>query len=172
MRASQLTLTAESDSKTLGIRMADRDPVEPETTLAEQAGVVLGGAAESQSSDDTPHGTEDEHEHDAYFSPHDEPVVGKVHLQSRFRWGKLLGRGTYAEVVLVHSKPPEDHARDVPFVPIPYAMKLIDKKWIQSRPQLRTLIREIRIMKRARHPNIIHLEDVFETRDKVYLQLE
>jgi serine/threonine protein kinase len=91
------------------------------------------------------------------------PPASKVDLDSRFHWGRLLGRGSYADVVLVHTL--EER-------PAPFAMKIIDKRLIKSNHQLQELLREIRIMRRVRHPGIVRLEEVFETERKVYLQME
>lgn len=99
-------------------------------------------------------------------------VPGKVDLDSKFHWGRLLGRGSYADVVLVHSLPPPSHPPDGPFTPVPFAMKIIDKRLIKSNHQLQELLREIRIMRRIRHPSVVRLEEVFETERKVYLQME
>ncbi|KAI9018195.1 kinase-like domain-containing protein [Hyaloraphidium curvatum] len=104
-------------------------------------------------------------------SPRDN-LPGKVDLDSRFHWGRLLGRGSYADVVLVHTLPPPDHPAGVPFAPVPYAMKIIDKRLIRSSHQLQELLREIRIMRRLTHPSVVKLVEVFETERKVYLQLE
>lgn len=99
-------------------------------------------------------------------------VPGKVDLDSKFHWGRLLGRGSYADVVLVHTLPPPDHPAGEPFSPTPYAMKIIDKRLIKSNHQLQELLREIRIMRRVSHHNIVRLCEVFETERKVYLQME
>ena len=99
-------------------------------------------------------------------------IPGKVDLDSKFHWGRLLGRGSYADVVLVHTLPPPGHPPEEPFTPMAYAMKIIDKRLIKSNHQLQELLREIRIMRKIRHPAVIRLEEVFETERKVYLQME
>ncbi|KAI9025451.1 kinase-like domain-containing protein [Hyaloraphidium curvatum] len=96
-----------------------------------------------------------------------------VTLAAKFRFGKLLGRGSYASVYLVHERPrPEDRDSGVPLTLRPFAMKVIDKANIKDRVQLRVLLREIRIMKRLDHANIVRLEEVYETPSRVYLQME
>jgi len=87
----------------------------------------------------------------------------RVDLDSRFHWGRLLGRGSYADVVLVTEKDPPN---------IPYAMKVIDKRQIKSKHQMQELLREIRIMRVVRQQHIVRLYEVFETERKVYLQME
>lgn len=51
-----------------------------------------------------------------------------------------------------------------------YAMKLIDKA--KCKGQEEHIVKEITILKKLAHKNIIRLFDVFETKDKLYLQME
>lgn len=51
-----------------------------------------------------------------------------------------------------------------------YAMKVIEKakaKGLESQ-----IIKEITILKRIQHPNIVRLYECFETKDKIYMQME
>jgi serine/threonine protein kinase len=87
----------------------------------------------------------------------------RIDLDSRFDWGKLLGRGSYADVVLVTERGEKK---------VPYAMKVIDKRQIKSKHQMQELLREIRIMRVVKQHHIVRLYEVFETERKVYLQME
>lgn len=49
-------------------------------------------------------------------------------------------------------------------------MKIIDKQ--KCRGQEDHIVKEITILKRLNHKNIISLYDVYETKDKLYLQME
>lgn len=53
---------------------------------------------------------------------------------------------------------------------VPYAMKIIDKK--RCRGHEAHIISEISILKKLKHDNIVNLYDVYETKDKLYLQME
>ncbi|KXS09612.1 Pkinase-domain-containing protein [Gonapodya prolifera JEL478] len=86
-----------------------------------------------------------------------------VDLQSLFRWGKTLGKGSFAEVVLVKDAADES---------VEYAMKIINKKALKSPKDKDYLIREIQIMKEVDHPNCLKLHNVFESDTRVFLQLE
>ncbi|KAJ3342648.1 hypothetical protein HDU93_001628 [Gonapodya sp. JEL0774] len=99
-------------------------------------------------------------------SPASVPTPSKppVDLQSLFRWGKVLGKGSFAEVVLV--KEVEGTSKES------YAMKIISKKAIKSPKDKDYLIREIQIMKEVDHPNCLKLYNVFESDTRVFLQLE
>ena len=56
----------------------------------------------------------------------------------------------------------------------PFACKIIDKKHIEQR--FRGLLSqfhvEIEVLKELQHPNIIRLEDVYSTNDKIYMVME
>ncbi|KAI8906340.1 kinase-like domain-containing protein, partial [Gorgonomyces haynaldii] len=68
--------------------------------------------------------------------------------------------GTFATVVLVTENATKKK----------YAMKIIDKS--KSRGMEEQIIKEITILKRIQHPNIIRLYECFETKDKIYMQME
>ena len=85
-------------------------------------------------------------------------IVSKAHLV--FQFGEKLGSGTFATVVLVTENATKKK----------YAMKIIDKS--KSRGMEDQIIKEITILKRIQHPNIIRLYECFETKDKIYMQME
>jgi serine/threonine protein kinase len=71
-------------------------------------------------------------------------------------------RGTFGEVILVHSKTTKEA----------FAMKVITKASLKSKQDLNFLLREIKILKQIQHENILRLYQVFESEKKVYLQME
>lgn len=75
-----------------------------------------------------------------------------------------LRSGSFATVYLCTDLHPP------PNFPKQYAMKIIEKA--KCKGQEEHIIKEITILKKLSHRNIIHLYDVFETRDKLYLQME
>lgn len=88
----------------------------------------------------------------------DEATSGAI--RDNYELGKELGSGTFSVVRLARQK----HTGEL------FAVKVIDKTSIDvNKDSLRT---EVRIMKEARHPNVVRLFDVFESPRKVYLVLE
>ena len=83
-------------------------------------------------------------------------------LQTMFEWGRVLGKGTFGEVVLVNKRDTNES----------FAMKVISKSNLRSKQDLNFLLREIKILKKIQHPNILRLFQVFESEKKVYLQVE
>ncbi|CAI9107125.1 OLC1v1006415C1 [Oldenlandia corymbosa var. corymbosa] len=84
------------------------------------------------------------------------PLFGKYEL------GRLLGCGAFAKVY---------HARDVRNGQS-VAIKVINKKKISSASLMSNIKREISIMRRLRHPNIVRLYEVLATKSKIYFVLE
>ncbi|KAJ3338657.1 hypothetical protein HDU93_009290 [Gonapodya sp. JEL0774] len=84
-------------------------------------------------------------------------------LTSLFHWGPVLGKGSFATVYLVTD--PKDSSLE-------YAMKVISKKLMRSHDDMEQLRTEINIMKQVDHPRCLRLFNVFESENKVYLQLE
>jgi len=72
-----------------------------------------------------------------------------------------LGRGTFSVVYQATHKP----------TGVQYALKFIDKKYV-DKEDLVLLSREIEIMKRVSHPNVLCLKEMFETPNQISLVLE
>lgn len=72
----------------------------------------------------------------------------------------LLFRGGFSVVVEATSK--KDGEK--------YAVKIIEKNMIQD--DIKLLRREIEIMKKVSHPNILKLHEIYETDEKVYIVME
>lgn len=84
-----------------------------------------------------------------------------VTIEDKYDLGKVIGRGAFSTVKEGIRK--EDKKR--------YAVKCIAKKQIDKK-ELALLEREIDIMKKLQHPNIIQLMEVVDTPDTLYLVLE
>ncbi|XP_033212736.1 serine/threonine-protein kinase ppk30 isoform X2 [Belonocnema kinseyi] len=86
----------------------------------------------------------------------------KRKLKQRFDIIKKLGQGTYGKVQLGINK---ETGQEV-------AIKTIKKCKIETEADLVRIRREIQIMSSVQHPNIIHIYEVFENRDKMVLVME
>lgn len=83
-------------------------------------------------------------------------------LFGKYEVGKLLGCGAFAKVY---------HARDVRNGQS-VAIKVINKKKITSNTMMNNIKREISIMRRLRHPNIVRLYEMLATKTKIYFVME
>ncbi|XP_071481598.1 serine/threonine-protein kinase Chk2-like [Diadema antillarum] len=88
-------------------------------------------------------------------------------LREKYIMSKLLGRGACGQVKLAFEK---GNCRKV-------AVKIIEKKTFSMggtmvRNMEKTVMEEVRILKRLHHPCIIGIEDVFDTPDVLYIVLE
>ncbi|KAJ1426133.1 Serine/threonine-protein kinase, active site [Sesbania bispinosa] len=83
-------------------------------------------------------------------------------LLGRFELGKLLGHGTFAKV---------HHARNIK-TGEGVAIKIINKEKILKTGLVSHIKREISILRRVRHPNIVQLFEVMATKTKIYFVME
>ncbi|XP_057371289.1 uncharacterized protein LOC130692231 [Daphnia carinata] len=83
-------------------------------------------------------------------------------LRQRFDLVRKLGQGTYGKVQLGINK---ETGQEV-------AIKTIKKAKIETEADLIRIRREIQIMSSVRHPNIIHIYEVFENKEKMVLVME
>ncbi|XP_051128730.1 CBL-interacting serine/threonine-protein kinase 12-like [Andrographis paniculata] len=83
-------------------------------------------------------------------------------LLGRYEIGKLLGHGTFAKVY---------HARNVK-TGDSVAIKVIDKEKILKVGLIAHIKREIAILRRVRHPNIVQLFEVMATKSKIFFVME
>ncbi|XP_076957211.1 CBL-interacting protein kinase 18-like [Bidens hawaiensis] len=88
-------------------------------------------------------------------------IEGNI-LMERYELGRLLGQGTFAKVY---------YARNIA-TGQSVAIKVIDKEKVLRVGLINQIKREISIMKRVRHPNIIQLYEVMATKTKIYFALE
>ncbi|XP_057657484.1 uncharacterized protein LOC130894589 [Diorhabda carinulata] len=86
----------------------------------------------------------------------------KKKLRQRFDIIKKLGQGTFGKVQLGINK---ETGQEV-------AIKTIKKSKIETEADLVRIRREIQIMSSVQHPNIIHIYEVFENREKMVLVME
>ncbi|XP_010274456.1 PREDICTED: CBL-interacting serine/threonine-protein kinase 12-like [Nelumbo nucifera] len=87
---------------------------------------------------------------------------GQTLLLGRYEVGKLLGHGTFAKVY---------HARNVK-TGESVAIKVLDKEKILKGGLIAHIKREISILRRVRHPNIVQLFEVMATKAKIYFVME
>ncbi|KAG1330276.1 CBL-interacting serine/threonine-protein kinase 12 [Cocos nucifera] len=83
-------------------------------------------------------------------------------LMGRYEVGRLLGHGTFAKVY---------HARNLG-TGESVAIKLLDKEKILKGGLVAHIKREIAILRRVRHPNIVQLFEVMATKSKIYFVME
>ncbi|KAL9228339.1 hypothetical protein vseg_003931 [Gypsophila vaccaria] len=83
-------------------------------------------------------------------------------LQGRYELGRVLGQGTFARVY---------HARNVQTGKA-VAMKVVGKEKVIKANMMEQIKREISVMKRVKHPNIVELYEVMATKSRIYLAME
>ncbi|KAJ3695741.1 hypothetical protein LUZ60_001118 [Juncus effusus] len=84
------------------------------------------------------------------------------HLLGRYDLGRLLGHGAFAKVY---------HARTLTNGES-VAIKVLDKEKILKGGMVPHIKREITILRRVRHPNIVQLHEVMATKSKIYFVME
>lgn len=83
-------------------------------------------------------------------------------ILGRYEMGKLLGHGTFAKVYLARNVKTGESV----------AIKVIDKEKILKGGLIAHIKREISILRRVRHPNIVQLFEVMATKSKIYFVME
>ncbi|XP_051187865.1 CBL-interacting protein kinase 6 [Lolium perenne] len=83
-------------------------------------------------------------------------------LQGRYEMGRVLGHGNFGRVHV---------ARDLR-TGQSVAVKVVAKEKVVRAGMAEQIKREIAVMKRVSHPNIVELHEVMATRSKIYLALE
>jgi len=86
---------------------------------------------------------------------------GEFKIEEDYEVKQVLGTGAFSEVKLGISKANKKK----------YAIKCINKKKVGAK-ELTALTREIGILKKLRHPNIIQLVEVLDTSETLFLVLE
>ena len=76
--------------------------------------------------------------------------------------GKTIGEGTFGKVKIAVHIPTGEKV----------AVKILEKSRIKDQADVRRVNREIKILKRARHANIIQLYEVIDTASAIYLIME
>ncbi|ESQ52013.1 hypothetical protein EUTSA_v10016543mg [Eutrema salsugineum] len=83
-------------------------------------------------------------------------------LMDKYELGKLLGHGSFAKVYLARNINSGENV----------AIKVIDKEKIVKSGMAGHIKREISILRRVRHPYIVHLLEVMATKTKIYIVME
>ncbi|KAF8413732.1 hypothetical protein HHK36_001725 [Tetracentron sinense] len=83
-------------------------------------------------------------------------------LLGRYEIGKLLGHGTFAKVYLARNVKSGESV----------AIKVLDKEKILKGGLIAHIKREISILRRVKHPNIVQLFEVMATKAKIYFVME
>ena len=94
-------------------------------------------------------------------------ALSKVFIQSdfhiKFNAIKMIGKGSFARVYLVENK--ETKAK--------FAVKAFSKEYLLSQSKGKeSLMNEIEIMQLVKHPNIMDLQELHESKNSIYLVLE
>jgi serine/threonine protein kinase len=83
-------------------------------------------------------------------------------LVGKYKLGRLLGHGTFAKVYQARHV---DTGESV-------AIKVLDKEKAVERGLVSHIKREIAVLRRVRHPNIVHLFEMMATKTKIYFVME
>ncbi|KAE8659663.1 CBL-interacting protein kinase 19 [Hibiscus syriacus] len=87
---------------------------------------------------------------------------GTALLLGRYEVGKLLGHGTFAKVYYARNVKTDESV----------AIKVLNKEKILKCGLMAQIKREIAILRRVRHPNIVQLFEVMATKTKIYFVME
>ncbi|EOA15224.1 hypothetical protein CARUB_v10028618mg [Capsella rubella] len=83
-------------------------------------------------------------------------------ILGKYEMGRLLGHGTFAKVYLARNAQTGESV----------AIKVIDKEKVLKSGLIAHIKREISILRRVRHPNIVQLFEVMATKSKIYFVME
>ncbi|KAF5180373.1 Cbl-interacting protein kinase [Thalictrum thalictroides] len=83
-------------------------------------------------------------------------------LMQRYELGRMLGQGTFAKVY---------HGRNLKSGQS-VAIKVIDKEKVLKVGMIDQIKREISVMRKVRHPNIVQLNEVMASKTKIYFAME
>lgn len=86
----------------------------------------------------------------------------KRQIVGQYMLGKTIGEGTFGKVKLAVHIPTGEKV----------AVKILEKNRIKEAADVRRVNREIKILKKARHFNVIQLYEVLDTQNTIYLIME
>ncbi|XP_033114613.1 calcium/calmodulin-dependent protein kinase type 1D-like [Anneissia japonica] len=84
----------------------------------------------------------------------------KEKITEKYELKHVLGTGAFSEVVLAVDKSNGDTV----------AVKCIEKKGIKGKED--ALLSEVEILRKVTHPNVVHLQEIFESKNHVYLVMQ
>ena len=79
-----------------------------------------------------------------------------------YLFGKALGKGTFGKVKLATHLLTNEKV----------AIKILEKNRIKDKKDIDRISREIKILKKVRHPNVIQLYEIIETDTELFLIME
>jgi len=88
------------------------------------------------------------------------PSISDVKIEENYDIKKVLGTGAFSTVKLATRKKNG----------VEYAIKIIDKQKVGDKKEM--LDREVDILRRIRHPNVISVQEIYETSSTLYLVME
>lgn len=88
--------------------------------------------------------------------------IEKRQIVGQYMLGKTIGEGTFGKVKLAVHIPTGEKV----------AVKLLEKGRIKEQADVRRVNREIKILKKARHGNIVQLYEVLDTKNTIFLMME
>lgn len=105
-------------------------------------------------------------DNDVHFSEWKEQL-SRVFIQcdfhTKFNTIKMIGKGSFARVYLIENKKSKRQ----------FAVKAFSKEYLLSQPKGKeALMNEIEVMQQLRHPYIMNLEEIHESRNSIYLVVE
>eukprot|EP01124_Arcella_intermedia_P022425 TRINITY_DN3326_c0_g1_i5.p1 TRINITY_DN3326_c0_g1~~TRINITY_DN3326_c0_g1_i5.p1 ORF type:complete len:488 (+),score=130.00 TRINITY_DN3326_c0_g1_i5:271-1734(+) len=83
-------------------------------------------------------------------------------------FGQLLGNGSYSSVRYAKVIQPGTMPSTWPEV----AVKIVEKSFIKAQDYQNNIARELQILAKLSHPNIVSLNSVFETEEKIFMVME
>ncbi|KAM0896031.1 hypothetical protein ACQ4PT_023419 [Festuca glaucescens] len=83
-------------------------------------------------------------------------------IMGRYRLGRLLGRGSFAKVYKAHDVSTGEAV----------AIKVFDKEAVRRSGTMEQVKREVDVMRRIRHPNVVRLHEVMATRSRIYFVMD
>ncbi len=83
-------------------------------------------------------------------------------IVGQYMLGKTIGEGTFGKVKIAVHIPTGENV----------AIKILEKNRIVQPDEIRRVNREIKILKKAHHRNVIQLFEVIDTQSSIYLVME
>jgi len=83
-------------------------------------------------------------------------------VEEDYKFGRQLGEGAYAVVRIARKK---SDNKD-------YAVKVYDKSKLTDEHRRTSVCREVMLMQKMRHQNIVEFKEAFETKDNVFVVME